>query len=251
MFIPKVQQLNKLCDKIYWKTDSIGEYESGSMYGQFPVEGFAISVPNNKQSKFGKSLTSRYRQSKAWSNTYYIESGSARRETDDKTIIGELNGEAIWINGRLEIEKDSGRIFYSKYDDKGYLVKNSTNEFVEFKWLNSSKEKAAHRNNISRQKKLAAKKKKYAANKNKPFTEKSTESENLKDTKNVALQTKKERKPLSKVDNDAPSFTTSTLKLTGTEAESYLKDIGINLEAFGRSGSSGRTITVTKTISTR
>ena len=81
------------------------------------------------------------------------------------------------------------------------------------------------------------------------FTEKHKKLKNLKDTKNVAPQTKKERKPLPKVDNDAPSSTTSTLQLTGTEAESYLKDIGINLEAFSRSGSSGRTITVTKKTS--
>ena len=74
------------------------------------------------------------------------------------------------------------------------------------------------------------------------FTEKNTKFKNLKDTKNVAPQTEKERKPLPTVDNDAPSSTASTLQLTGTEAESYLKDIGFTL-------GSCRTITVTKTTS--
>ena len=250
------------------------------MYGQFPGKGYAVSVPNNKQSKFGTSLTSRCRQSKVWTNTCYIDSGSARMETDEKTVIGELNGEATWINGRLEIEKDSGRIFYRKYDDKGNLVKNSTLEFVNFQWLNSSKGKAAQRSNtfssampkkpvvdkdvadknqpakrnaalrsktfsgkrptLRRPNKPDAEKEKDAANKNKASTEK------LKGTKNVAPETKKERKPSTKLGDDAPSSTTSTIKLTGADAESYLKDIGINLEAFSRNGSSNRTITLTK-----
>ena len=217
-----------------------------------------------------------------WTNTFYIDSGSARMETDEKMVIGELNGEAAWINGRLEIENDSGRIFYRKYDDKGNLVKNSTLEFVNFKWLNSSKGKAVQKSNtfssampkikkpviekdaagkkqtvkrnaalrsntfsgtrptLRRPNKPDAEKEKDAANKNKASTE------NHKGSKNVAPETKKERKPSTKLGDGAPSSTTSTIKLTGADAESYLKGIGINLGAFSRNGSSNRTITLTK-----
>ena len=223
------------------------------MYGELPVEGYAKSVPNNKQSKFGKSLTSRYRQSARWNNTYYLDSGFARMETDTQTIIGELNDEATWINGRLEVEKDSGRIFYRKYDKKGDLVNNSTQEFEFFRWSKFLKGKPTRRSimyrstkpTLSSPKKSDSEQEKDATDKNKPTTEKSNEFKNLEDTKNVEPQTDKEKKPSSKEANHAPSAPT-TLKLTGAEAESYLKGIGINLDAFGRNGSSSRTITLTK-----
>ena len=66
------------------------------MYGQVPVTGYAVSVPNNKQSKFGNSLTSRYRESGSWiqATIYYVDSGSARMETDESTVIGQLNNSA-------------------------------------------------------------------------------------------------------------------------------------------------------------
>ena len=108
------------------------------MYGQVPVTGYAVSVPNNKQSKFGNSLTSRYRESgswiQGWATIYYVDSGPARMETDESTVIGQLNNSAVWINGRLEIDKDTHIILYRKYDKKGNKVKNSTKVFANFTW---------------------------------------------------------------------------------------------------------------------
>ena len=97
---------------------------------------YAVSIPN-KQSRFGKSLTSRYRESTlAWSNDYYIFEGPARMESDGgRTVIGELNDAATWTNGRLEIQR--GKIIYRKFDKKGIFVHNSTLEFVNFEWVKS------------------------------------------------------------------------------------------------------------------
>ena len=100
---------------------------------------YAVSIPN-KQSRFGKSLTSRYRESTlAWSNDYYIFEGPARMESDGgRTVIGELNDAATWINGRLELQRE--KIIYRKYDKKGIFVPNSKLEFVNYKWVKSVRE---------------------------------------------------------------------------------------------------------------
>ena len=111
------------------------------MYGQCTVKNYAVTVSSNKQSKFGKSLTSRYRKSKLWFKTCYAAAGAARMVTDEKTVIGELNDYGLWINGRLEIDKDTRRIFYRKYDEKGNKINNSTQEFVDFVWLKPAAEK--------------------------------------------------------------------------------------------------------------
>ena len=99
-FVPEVPQQNKLSDRIRWKTEKgSNENENGSMYGQYPVKGYAVSVPN-KQSIFGKSMTSRYKSSNianiALANQCYISAGAARMETDENTVIGELNNAATW-----------------------------------------------------------------------------------------------------------------------------------------------------------
>ena len=111
------------------------------MYGQKSVKVYAVTVPKNKQSYFGKSLTSRYRKSTLWFNTCYGAAGAARMVTDEKIVIGELNGSGLWINGRLEIDKDTSTIFYRKYDENGVKIKNSTQEFVDFMWIKSASER--------------------------------------------------------------------------------------------------------------
>jgi hypothetical protein len=104
---------------------------------------YAVSIPN-KQSRFGKSLTSRYRESTfALSKDYYIFEGPARMENEnefgnERIVIGELSAAATWINGRLELQR--GKIIYRKYDKKGIFVPNSKLEFVNFKWVKSVSE---------------------------------------------------------------------------------------------------------------
>ena len=136
------------------------------MFGQYPVKGYAVSAPN-KQSIFGKSLTSRYKSSNianiALANQCYITAGAARMETDENTVIGELNNAATWINGRLEIDKDTHRIIYRKYDEKGNKVENSTQEFVNFTWPNSA---TKIKKLGSKKKNPTTKKKKYASQSN-------------------------------------------------------------------------------------
>ena len=131
VFIPEVMKQNKIADRIMWKDKNIGNFENGSMYQK---KGYAVSESDIKQSRFGNSLTSRYRQSARWNNTYYIAAGAARMETDEKTVIGELNDSGLWINGRLEIDKDTNRILYRKYDEDGKIIKNLTDVYVGFKW---------------------------------------------------------------------------------------------------------------------
>ena len=236
------------------------------MYDQSSVKGYAISVPKTMQSKFGRSLTSRCRKSAGWNNTYYVVAGAARMETDDKIVIGELNKSAIWINGRLEIEKDSNRILYRKYDEKGNSIKNSTQEFVDFEWIKSSKVKVVKENKklepgkkksilevenpvAGEKKKSSAEKKNPAPEKKKPATARKkpppdnyTEFEGFKGT-----QTRKLTRKSSKVGDGA---TSSTVKFTGSDAESLLKNLISNLEPLEGNGSSGRTITVTKNTAT-
>ena len=240
------------------------------MYDESSVKGYAISVPKTMQSKFGRSLTSRCRKSAGWNNTYYVVAGAARMETDDKIVIGELNKSAIWINGRLEIEKDSNRILYRKYDEKGNSIKNSTQEFVDFEWIKSSKVKvvkenkkldpgkkkaisevenpvteerkksfAEKKNTATEKKNTAPEKKKPATAKKKPSSDNYTEFDRFKGTQTIRKS--------SKVGDGA---TSSTVKFTGSDAESLLKNLLSNLEPLGGNGSSGGTITVTKNTAT-
>ena len=139
VFIPEVPRQNKLCNKFYWKIKNSEYTGNGSMYGENPVKDYAVTVPKNNQSKYGKSLTSRI--STSWLNDYYVAAGAARMVTDEKIVIGELNDSGLWINGRLEIDKDTHRIFYRKYDENGFKIKNSTQEFVDFIWIKSAPER--------------------------------------------------------------------------------------------------------------
>ena len=146
------------------------------MYCQNPELDYAITVPNNKQSKFGKSLTSRYRKSTVWFNTCYVTAGAARMETDEKTVIGELNDSGLWINGRLEIDKDTHRTFYRKYDEKGNKINNSTQEFVDFTWLKSAAERTMTEAELANH---FPEKEKTDAERTNPFAEK--EADNKED----------------------------------------------------------------------
>ena len=107
----------------------------GLLYGycRYP---FAVLLPHDMQSKFGTSLNLRYKKD---SDIFYGISGAARMETNEFTVIGELNDSGLWINGRLEIDRDTKGIFYRKYDREGNKIKNSTQEFVNFKWVKSTK----------------------------------------------------------------------------------------------------------------
>ena len=220
------------------------------MYGVSPAKGYAVSVPDIKQSRFGKSLTSRYRKSTGWLNTYYVVAGAARMETDDKIVIGELNRAATWINGRLEMDKDTNRILYREYDIKGNKIQNSTQEFVDFEWLEHSKVKEAEKKLASRakkatpamkkpltdKKKAAGKKKMPSAEKKKPAAEKEKPAaEKKKSAPKIYTESS------SKVGDGASS---STIQLTDSEADSLLKNFGINLESIRGNGTLGRTITV-------
>ena len=213
------------------------------MYGVTPAKGYAVSVPDIKQSRFGKSLTSRYRKSTGWLNTYYVVAGAARMETDDKIVIGELNRAATWINGRLEIDKDTNRILYREYDKKGNKIQNSTQEFVDFEWLEYAKVKEAEKKAIPTMKKPIVEKKKAPGKKKMPAAEK----------KKPAAEKKKpaaeKKKPAPKIYTESSSkvgdgASSSTMQLTDSEANSLLKNFGINLESIGGNGTLGRTITV-------
>ena len=147
VYIPEVKKQNILGNKIYtWNTDEVGNHATGTMYGQSSLKGYTISVPNTNQSKFGKSMTSRYKKEKGLITYYYVFAGAARMETDDKTVIGELNEAAIWINGRLEIDKYTKSISYRKYDEKGNSIKNSAQEFVDLEWVKSTEVKVVRKN---------------------------------------------------------------------------------------------------------
>ena len=206
------------------------------MFGQHPIMVYSVSVPDNKQSKFGASLTSRYRKNRL-TFTYYITAGSARMETEEKTVIGELNETATWINGRLEIDKDTHRLLYREYDENGSKIENSTQEFINFEWVKSAKSAA---DKI----KLDTKNEKKYAEKNKPTPERENDAairvkpaiDNLDNLKNVVPKTEKVMK-LSDIGNDA--------QLSESKAKPVLESLGLNLEALGGSGLS-RTFTVIK-----
>ena len=184
VFIPKVPQKNKLCNKIYLKTQNNEYTENGSMYGQCTGKDYAVTVPSNKQSKFGKTLTSRYRKSTLWFNTCYVAAGAARMVTDEKTVIGELNDSGLWINGRLEIDDDTSRIFYRKYDEKGNNIKNSTQEFVDFVWLKSAVERTLPDAELAN---LFAQKAKAYAERTNPFSKMKGET-NKKELEEISIQ---------------------------------------------------------------
>ena len=216
------------------------------MYGQYA---YSVSVPNNKQSKFGVTLTSRYRKEGRLAFTYYIVAGSARMETDEKTVIGELNESATWINGRLEIDKDTHKILYREYDEKGSKVRNSTQEYVNFEWVKSAKGSAdkikiatRKEKNDAEKNKLTPEKENVAADRDNPATEYNTD--NLDNLKNVVPKTEKVEK-LSNFSNDALSVTTNVSQLSESTAKPVLETFGLNLEALGGSGSS-KTFTVIK-----
>ena len=220
------------------------------MYGVTPAKGYAVSVPDIKQSRFGKSLTSRYRKSTGWLNTYYVVAGAARMETDDKIVIGELNRAATWINGRLEIDKDTNRILYREYDKKGNKIQNSTQEFVDFEWLEYAKVKEAEKKAIPTMKKPIVEKKKAPGKKKMPAAEKKKPAA---EKKKPAAEKKKpaaeKKKPAPKIYTESSSkvgdgASSSTMQLTDSEANSLLKNFGINLESIGGNGTLGRTITV-------
>ena len=296
MFIPEVPEQEKLADKIMWKNEEGTKKKiEGEMFG--PINEYAVFVPKTQTVTFGR-LVSKY---KAVKSRTYLKSGPARMDTYEKTIVGHLNDAKMWINGRLEMEKETKIIIYRKYDHEGKKVDRSLKVFVDFEWTNPENRKPAQKKKSDNPQRIGTDPMKHGIQKqksvlsdtlqakpspsrekkdvtdyfeipitvkgqvpstknmsrqiydipitftdeNKPSTENCNKFENLKGSKNVLPQTKKERKPSSNVENKATT-TTSTLTLTGAEAESYLKDMGINLEAFGRKGSSSRNITFTK-----
>ena len=164
--VPKVPKKTLSSVGIYWKTEEGRESVDGLLYGNCQDQ-YAVLLPSNLQSKFGESLTFRYRKARWEMNGFYVIAGAARMETNESTVIGELNDSGLWINGRLEIDRDTKRIFYRKYDRKGKKIKNSTREFVDFNWVKSTKGKVAEKNLGPDKKKHAAEKKKHNAEKKK------------------------------------------------------------------------------------
>jgi hypothetical protein len=121
-----------------WKNEKgSNKTEEGKMFG--PINEYAVSVPKTQTLIFGK-LVSRYRAG-VWGT--YLKSGPAMMETHENIIIGHLNDAKMWINGRLEIDKETKIIIYRKYDDEGNKVDRSTKSFIDFEWSNSENRQPA------------------------------------------------------------------------------------------------------------